>query len=107
MTAVALVAATLGALVALGVVRLRAAPPAPPTETAAGLPDSVAGVLAAVGGPAVVLDVADEVVRASPAAHARLAWRDSLKSNSPPPRSRSDASLKPEWTPMGTQLRVP
>ena len=70
-TLTALVAAVLGALVALGVLRLRTAPSAPPAALAtAGLPDSVAGVLSVVGGPAVVLDVADEVVRASPAAHA-------------------------------------
>lgn len=69
MTAAAAVAAVLGALVALAVVRLRATPPVPPAEVATtGLPDSVAALLAAVGGPAVVLDVADEVVRASPAA---------------------------------------
>ena len=70
-TLAAAVAAALGALVTLGVVRLRAPAPAPPSALdAARLPDSVAGVLSVVGGPAVVLDVADEVVRASPAAHA-------------------------------------
>lgn len=70
-TLTAAVAAALGVLVTLGVVRLRAPAPAPPSALGAtGLPDSVAGVLSVVGGPAVVLDVADEVVRASPAAHA-------------------------------------
>ena len=44
----------------------RAAPPGPRAE----LPPGVSDVLAVVGGPAVVLDVADEVVRASRAAHA-------------------------------------
>ncbi len=75
-----LLAAALGALVALlargvlgsGSLRGRRAGDHPSSALpgAPDVPDAVAEVLALVGGPAVVLDVADEVVRASPAAHA-------------------------------------
>ncbi len=74
-----LLAAALGALVALAARSILAVGPrrAGPSGAdgladhgAPDVPDVVAEVLALVGGPAVVLDVADEVVRASPAAHA-------------------------------------
>lgn len=48
--------------------RRRGSAPPPEAEPPGELPAGVPDVLAVVGGPAVVLDVADEVVRASPAA---------------------------------------
>ena len=50
--------------------RARSAPVPPPAPDDGELPDGVPALLAVLGGPAVVVDVADEVVRASPAAHA-------------------------------------
>ena len=50
--------------------RARSAPVPEPVADDGELPPGVPALLAVLGGPAVVVDVADEVVRASPAAHA-------------------------------------
>ena len=50
--------------------RARSAPVPEPVADDGELPPGVPALLAVLGGPAVVVDVADEVVRASPSAHA-------------------------------------
>ncbi|WP_211319605.1 sensor histidine kinase [Quadrisphaera granulorum] len=77
--AAALLGLVVGCLVALAVrrddVRVVQAPPPGTGDLPAGVPE----LLAVLGGPAVVLDVSDVVVRASPAAHAvGLVRRDSI-----------------------------
>ncbi|MEH3078601.1 MAG: ATP-binding protein [Quadrisphaera sp.] len=68
--AAALLGLVVGCLVALAVrrddVRADPVPPPGPGDLPAGVPE----LLAVLGGPAVVLDVSDAAVRASPAAHA-------------------------------------